>query len=88
MENLLKRITINENICNGKPIIRGYRITVKTILEYIAAGETVENLLMAYPFLEKEDIDACLQYAVRAVDNETHFFKCRSSRHHVGTATA
>ena len=61
MENLLKRITINENVCNGKPTIRGYRITVRTILEYIAAGETVENLLEAYPFLEKEDIDACLQ---------------------------
>jgi uncharacterized protein (DUF433 family) len=75
MENLLNRITINEKVCNGKPTIRGYRITVKTILEYIAAGETNENLLNAYPFLEKEDIDACLQYAVRAVDNETHFLK-------------
>lgn len=50
-------------------------LTVKPILEYIAAGETTENLLNAYPFLEKEDIDACLQYAVRAVDNETHFLK-------------
>ncbi|WP_428666274.1 DUF433 domain-containing protein [Runella sp.] len=75
MENLLERITIDEKVCNGKPTIRGYRITVKTILEYIAAGETFENLLMAYPFLEKEDINACLHYAVRAVDNETHFLK-------------
>lgn len=75
MENLLDRITINEKVCNRKPTIRGYRITVKTILEYIAAGESVENLLDAYPFLEKGDIDACLQYAVRAVDNETHFLK-------------
>jgi len=43
--NLLERITVNPDICNGKPTIRGMRITVKTILEYIAAGESVENIL-------------------------------------------
>jgi uncharacterized protein (DUF433 family) len=75
MENLIDRITINESVCNGKPTIRGYRITVKTILEYLAAGETIENILLAYPFLEKNDIDACLQYAVIAVDNETHLLR-------------
>ncbi len=45
MDNSIKRITINPEICNGKPIIRGMRITVSTILEYLAAGETTENLL-------------------------------------------
>jgi uncharacterized protein (DUF433 family) len=63
MENLLDRITINPNICNGKPTIRGMRITIKTILEYLAAGETAEKILEAYPILEKEDIYASLQYA-------------------------
>jgi uncharacterized protein (DUF433 family) len=70
MENNLKRIVIDEAICNGKPIIRGYRITVKTILEYLAAGETHENILEAYPFLEEADITACIQFAARAMDTE------------------
>jgi len=45
------RITTNPNVCKGKPIIRGMRITVSTILEYLAAGESVENILNAYPIL-------------------------------------
>jgi len=56
-----ERITTNPNICNGKPIIKGMRITVSTILEYLAAGESVENILNAYPILEAEDIKACLE---------------------------
>ena len=60
---MMKRITINPEICNGKPTIRGMRITVKTVLEYIAAGESVENILKAYPVLEKEDIKECLEFA-------------------------
>ena len=70
MENNLNRIIIDEAICNGKPIIRGYRITVKTILEYLAAGETVQGILEAYPFLEEADIFACIQFAARAMDSE------------------
>ena len=65
----MERITVNPKICNGKPVIRGMRITVKTILEYMAAGETVENILEAYPYLEAEDIAACLSYAARIIDN-------------------
>ncbi|MDP3150425.1 MAG: DUF433 domain-containing protein [Ignavibacteria bacterium] len=63
MENYIDRVTINPNICNGKPILRGMRITVATVLEYLAAGESVENILNAYPILEPEDIKACLEYA-------------------------
>ena len=59
----LNRITQIPDLCNGKSTIRGMRITVKIILEYLTAGETVENLLEAYPFLECEDISACLEYA-------------------------
>ncbi len=68
MKSLIERITINSEICNGKPTIRGLRITVSTILEYLSAGETVENILKAYPMLEEEDIKACLQFAKVVTD--------------------
>lgn len=68
MEDIIKRITIDPKVCNGKPVIRGMRITVTTILEYLAAGETVENILEAYPVLEPEDIKASLEYAKRLAD--------------------
>jgi len=68
MENYLNKITINPNVCNGKPTIRGMRISVKTILEYLAAGESIENILKAYPILEREDISAALQYASAILD--------------------
>jgi len=47
MENLINRISSNPDVCNGKPVIRGLRISVSTILEYLAAGETPENILAA-----------------------------------------
>ncbi|MDZ7934398.1 MAG: DUF433 domain-containing protein [Emticicia sp.] len=70
----LDRITTIPTICNGKPTIRGMRITVKTILEYIAAGETTNNILEAYPFLEDEDIKACLEYAAWLADQNIDSF--------------
>ena len=72
MENYLQRINVDEAICNGKPTIRGYRLTVKTILEYLAAGESYDNILAAYSFLEEEDIQACIQFAARTMDSEHH----------------
>jgi uncharacterized protein (DUF433 family) len=69
-EELLNRITINPSIFGGKPIIRGMRIAVEHILGMLAAGSTVEELLEGYPFLEKEDIQACLVYAHRIVAHE------------------
>ncbi len=69
-EELLKRITFNPQIFGGKPIIRGMRIAVEHILGMLAAGSTVEELLEGYPFLEKEDIQACLVYAYRMVAHE------------------
>ena len=59
MENLLSRITIDKNICNGKPTIRGKRITVNTILEFLSAGEQVEEILKQYPGIEIDDIRSC-----------------------------
>jgi len=68
MESLMQRIIVNPEICNGKPVIRGMRITVATILNFLAAGETTVNILNAYPVLEKEDILACLEFARRVAD--------------------
>jgi uncharacterized protein (DUF433 family) len=57
-----ERITINPDICNGKPIIRGTRIVVQTVLEFLAAGDSAEDLLEEYPALTREDVQACLDY--------------------------
>ena len=63
-ESLLNRITINPEIAHGNPTIRNTRYTVEGILEYLAAGDTIEDLLEEFPDLEKEDFQACLQYAI------------------------
>ncbi len=73
MKSYLNRITIKPDVCNGNPTIRGLRITVKTVLEYLAAGDSVENILQAYPVLEKEDISAALQYAAAIMDKNKNF---------------
>lgn len=65
MENLLDRITLNPKVCHGKPTIRNMRYPVENMLELMASGMTIENLLADYPDLEKEDFMACLQYAAR-----------------------
>jgi uncharacterized protein (DUF433 family) len=62
--SLLNRITINPEIAHGKPTIRNKRYTVEGLLEYLAGGDTIEELLEEFPDLEKEDFQACLQYAV------------------------
>lgn len=61
-DNLLSRISIDPNICFGKPCIKGHRIWVSLILDYLAAGETIESILEEYPGIEREDILACLAY--------------------------
>ena len=63
MESLINRITIDEKICNGKPVIRGQRITAQTILEFLGAGDKPEDILKHYPTLEPDDIRACLLFA-------------------------
>ncbi len=67
---LLKRITVDPKIFGGKPIIRGRRLAVEHILGMLAAGDTISNILEGYPWLEDEDIQACLIYARRIVGNE------------------
>jgi len=69
-DELLKRITYNPDIYGGKPIIRGRRLAVEHVLGQLAVGDTPEVLLEGHPWLEREDILACLAYAYNVVANE------------------
>jgi uncharacterized protein (DUF433 family) len=64
---MLNRITIKPDVCGGEPTIRGMRITVSHVLELLAGGMTAEQILKDFPYLEREDIDAALEYAARHV---------------------
>jgi uncharacterized protein (DUF433 family) len=63
------RISINPDICNGRPVISGTRIPVQTVLEFLGAGDSIEDVLEEYPSLTKEDIYACIQYASKLMAN-------------------
>lgn len=67
---LLARITVNPQIFGGKPIIRGRRLAVEHVLGMLAAGDSPETILEGYPWLEPEDVRACLVYAHRHVGHE------------------
>ena len=67
----MKRITIKPDVCNGRPVVRGTRIAVQTVLEFLAAGDSVEDVLAEYPRLTRADVQACLDYASRVMGN--HF---------------
>jgi uncharacterized protein (DUF433 family) len=67
---LLTRITTNPEIFGGKPIVRGHRLAVEHVLGMLAVGDTAETILQGYPWLEPEDIQACLLYARRLVGHE------------------
>lgn len=64
----MNRITLNPDQCSGRPCIRGMRIRVKDVLDMLAAGATEAEILESYPHLEREDIQAALEYAARQVD--------------------
>ena len=67
--NRLNRITIEEGKCGGRPCIRGFRIRVTDILELLSAGASIEEILSDYPFLEREDVFAALEYAAHQADH-------------------
>ncbi len=67
---LIERIVCDLRIFGGKPIIRGHRLAVEHILGTLAAGDTTETILSGYPWLEREDVLACLAYARRVVGRE------------------
>ncbi len=62
-KDFISRITIDPEVCHGKPTIRGSRLMVSTILELLASNMSFDEILLDYPALEKEDINACLIYA-------------------------
>lgn len=66
-----ERITVDPKVCTGKPCIRGLRFPVSRLLGLLAAGETRESILKAYPYLESEDIDEALRYAAWLAEDET-----------------
>ena len=61
----MNRIELNPAVCNGKPVVRGTRITVQTVLSYLSAGDSVDEVLRAHPALSREDVLACIEYARR-----------------------
>jgi len=68
-QELLKRITVNPKIFGGKPIIRGRRLAVEHVLGMLAAGDSQTTILEGYPWLEPEDIQACLVYAHKLIEH-------------------
>lgn len=66
-----ERITIDPNICTGKPCIRGLRFPVSRLLGLLASGETKETVIKTYPYLEAEDIEEALRYAAYLAEEET-----------------
>ena len=70
-DKLLKLIEINPKVLLGKPVIRGTRISVELILDKLASGETIEQILESHPHINKQQISACLAYAACTIRNET-----------------
>ena len=66
----MDRIELNPEVCNGRPVVRGTRIAVHTILSFLSAGDSVQDVLDGYPQLTQADVLACLDYARRLA--ETH----------------
>ena len=66
-----RKIIVDPNLCNGRPTIEGTRITAQTVLEFLSAGDSVDDVLAAYPTLGREDVLACLAYSARLMKH--HF---------------
>lgn len=70
MRELTQRIIVDDGICNGKPVIRGTRITVQSILEFLSAGDSVEDVLEAYPALTRDDVLECIRFAANLMNRK------------------
>lgn len=68
--DLIRRLTSDPAIFGGKPIVRGRRLAVEHVLAMLAAGDSTADVLAAYPFLEPDDIRACMLYAYKLVAHE------------------
>jgi len=71
MKYIGERITIDDNICNGRPVIQGTRITVQTILDFLSAGDSAEEILKQYPALKPDDINACIRFVADLMEYKT-----------------
>ncbi|MEJ7847242.1 MAG: DUF433 domain-containing protein [Pyrinomonadaceae bacterium] len=69
MNSLGENITIDPDVCNGKPTIRRKRITVQTILEFLSNGDSIDDILDNYPTLTRDDVYACLKFATNLMDH-------------------
>ncbi len=68
--HLLERIVVNPAIFGGKPIIRGHRLAVEHVLDMLAVGDDIDTIVEGYPWMEREDVLACIEYARRLVGHE------------------
>lgn len=71
MKNILERITIDPQVCHGKPVVRGMRWPVEVILDMLGSGMGFQEIIEDHPELEPEDIHACLQFARMAVSGQS-----------------
>jgi uncharacterized protein (DUF433 family) len=62
---MITRIELNPDVCGGRAVIQGTRITVETVIGYLSAGDSISDVLEAHPNLSKEDVLACLEFAQR-----------------------
>lgn len=69
------RLKIDPNVCHGKPVVRGTRVLVSTILGALGAGDSVASILEDYPNITKEDIDAALEFASQLSDYQTSAYE-------------
>lgn len=69
MDELSSRITVNPEQCGGRPCVRGMRVRVSDVLDLFAAGLSAEQILEELPYLEPDDLRACLQYAAREINH-------------------
>ena len=76
-----ERITSRPDVCGGQACIRGTRVPVHLLLDFLAAGDTVDDLLAQYPQLEREDVHAALAYAARLAREEPVATTAGSSQH-------
>ena len=75
MPYIADRITIDPDMLGGKPAVRGMRISVQTVLEYLGAGEDPAEILRQFPFLEPEDLAACIAFAALVLDDLTPMYR-------------
>lgn len=69
------RLEINPSVCHGKPVIRGTRVLVSTILGALGAGDSIEDILADYPNIKREDIEAALEFASRLSDYQSSVYE-------------